>query len=922
MSFEYYTNWWIKSKKKLEDLTSRDEEIRKKYKPITDRNLANELIGGMYAKYSMLVQDLCACVDQMAQPQKRMAAKKLVDSACIRLNEFNDELRKISLSEYHCIDGTLVELKLIPYDVEILHPCLFHHRPVNIEDMIQRIKKGERIFEPPVPTVIISDTEVNNELKGKPTKSVVFDTNPSKDEVQLENKNPQQQDEEAKKSISVAAEEGKTIKSSLKPRASEANKQDSLTLEEKEKIALEERIHKSIIMIQTAERARQDRLYFYEKNLIYMRHQAMRQPGFKKEPTKPIDPEISGAAATQIQKLWRGYHDRNIMKFNENKRRLLIGMNEPSWKSREQFDIMEANLEKRRQYRDEKIKEYIKAIDDEKARILRVVAPGLLEDIEDEIREWFHQWYVGARTFDTYPPEEKGGTVIVVRGETMTPKEYLDEYERKRREKVKAGGAEALKAKKAKEKKAKEEAEKKKKEAEKKRKEAEAKKKKKKKPGDYELEYTETLSKALRDVGKEEFEKIWNERNPFDNPEETYYIDLITEKHCYETQLEIRKQADALMRLELDMLQEALAKDKGKKYKKKKQKKKRKGRKKGKKDITADRMIEDLFQELVDNGIIRNYPKAKLEDFLGDFSYKNTELRMQEFDPPPTILDVRQAITLSCIQPLGVETMKKPRSVLIAGPRQSGLHLLANAIFNHTNCVLFDLSPEVTAGIYPGTKGLAMLIHLVVKMSKLLQPSIIYFEKAERIFYKKVPKDEKDLEPKRLGNKVVKGIIKTIKPEDRVLVLGITHAPWLGQAGKIKKAFERAILVPRPDYGSVYLWWRQLLMPYPGVNRDFNFTSISTVTLYQPYYIIKQVIDKVMTPRRIIQLKYKPLTSQELYEVFISNGLEPINDKEWKKYIKWYNKTPLGKERAVFNKWAEGKREIERKQQEKQQKGK
>lgn len=66
--------------------------------------------------------------------------KKLVDAACVRLNEFNDQLRQISLSEYHYIDGSLVELKLVPYDVEILHPCLFHHRDIDVEDFIRRIQ--------------------------------------------------------------------------------------------------------------------------------------------------------------------------------------------------------------------------------------------------------------------------------------------------------------------------------------------------------------------------------------------------------------------------------------------------------------------------------------------------------------------------------------------------------------------------------------------------------------------------------------------------------------------------------------------------------------------------------------------------------------------------------------------------------------
>ncbi|XP_030750135.1 dynein regulatory complex protein 11-like [Sitophilus oryzae] len=907
MSFEYYTNWWIRSRKSLDELNQYDENMGKKFKTINDRSLANDLIGGLYAKYCMMVQDLCACVDQLAQPQKKVAVKRLVDSACVRLNELNDELRKISISEYHYIDGTLVELKLIPYDIEILHPCLFHHRPVNVEDMIQRIKNGEKIFEVAVPTIEISLQELI-----KVAKSVTI---VEPDEPVLEEPGGDEQKDLAQGSSA------KIAKHSVLVRASDTNViVPERTPEELEK----QRFEDAVMLIRKAEKARQDRVYFYEKYLELKRRKELQQIGAqRKEPVKESDPDTKNKAAMAMQSVWRGHSARNNLKFREEQRRLLIGMNESSWKSKKEFEIFEANLEKRRDYRDQKLREYIDAIDNEKARILRVVAPGLFEDIEDEIREWFHRWYDEARTFDKYPAEEKGGTILVVRGETLTPKEYLDEYERKRREKVKAGGKDAQKEKekKEREKKAKAEAEKKKKEAERKKKEAEAKKKKKKNPADFEYEYEETLSKPLKNMGEEDFVKIWNDRSDFDNPMETHYMDLITEKECYETQLQVRKQADELMRLELEMLLEALAKDKGKKYKPKKQKKRKKGKKKGKKDITANRLTEDLFQELIDNGIIRQYSAGRLDDFKGDFSYKNTELRALDFDPAATDLDVRQAVALNCIQPLGVEVMKKPRSVLIVGPRQSGKHVLANAVFNHTRCVLFDLSPEVTAGKYPGAKGLAMLIHLVSKMSKLLQPSIIFFNNAEKIFYKKVPKDEKDSDPKRIGKKLTKGIVKAIKPDDRVLVLGITRAPWLAQAAKLKKAFERAILIPRPDYGSVYLYWREFLSPYHHVDRNLNFTSLATVTEYQPYSVIRDVVEKVLTPRRIIQLKYKPLTVQELYEVFVSGQIEPITDKEWKKYTKWYSKTPLGKERAAFNKWADGKRDLERKQQAKQNKG-
>lgn len=84
-----------------------------------------------------------------------------------------------------------------------------------------------------------------------------------------------------------------------------------------------------------------------------------------------------------------------------------------------------------------------------------------------------------------------------------------------------------------------------------------------------------------------------------------------------------------------------------------------------------------------------------------------------------------------------------------------------------------------------------MLLHLINKMSRLLQPSVIFFDGAEAPFYKKVPKPEKALEPKRLGNKILKGIVKPLLPEDRVIVLGITGKPWTARAKPLKKAFER-----------------------------------------------------------------------------------------------------------------------------------
>lgn len=117
------------------------------------------------------------------------------------------------------------------------------------------------------------------------------------------------------------------------------------------------------------------------------------------------------------------------------------------------------------------------------------------------------------------------------------------------------------------------------------------------------------------------------------------------------------------------VLQAALDRDragKGKKPKKP-QKKARRGGKKSKKkkekDLTPDRTLESLFEELVCNGIIRSYPKYRLDEFKGEKSFVPNEWG--------TVGDLRQLITEHCILPLGSELVRENttliKSVLIAG---------------------------------------------------------------------------------------------------------------------------------------------------------------------------------------------------------------------------------------------------------------
>ena len=141
--------------------------------------------------------------------------------------------------------------------------------------------------------------------------------------------------------------------------------------------------------------------------------------------------------------------------------------------------------------------------------------------------------------------------------------------------------------------------------------------------------------------------------------------------------------------------------------------------------MTPDRTTESLFEELVSNGIIVKYPEFYLKQYLGDRAYS----ARQGVNPAPG--DIRQVIAEYCILPLGSSIIRNfapcIKSIMIAGPKGSGKRSLVHAICTETGSVCFDLSPANLMGKYPGKTGLIMLMHLVSKVTRLLQPAVIFF---------------------------------------------------------------------------------------------------------------------------------------------------------------------------------------------------
>ncbi|EFB26982.1 hypothetical protein PANDA_009998, partial [Ailuropoda melanoleuca] len=386
---------------------------------------------------------------------------------------------------------------------------------------------------------------------------------------------------------------------------------------------------------------------------------------------------------------------------------------------------------------------------------------------------------------------------------------------------------------------------------------------------------------------------LWKNKDESWNFPQDYDPELIKQEKRKELESEIRVQVDELMRQELKNLK--LAVDREKEYpvkeakkkggkKEKKGKKGRKGKRGKDKDLTADRTIESLYKELVEEGLLIQALKVNLCDYIGEYSYLGTTLRQVSIEPMPSLLDVRQLIALYGILPLGSAAVheKAPlvKSLLLAGPSGVGKKMLVHAICTETGANLFNLSAANIAGKYPGKNGLQMMLHVVVKVARELQPSVVWIGDTEKTFYKKVPSTERMIEPKRLKKQLPK-ILRLLKPDDRILIVGTTQRPFDAELRSFCKVYQKIILVPRPDYASRFgkVLWKQIIQLNGGViTNALNVSCLAKVTDGFTQGHIVEAVKGVLTDRRIRQQTYKPLMAVEFIAKLTS--MSPVYQEE------------------------------------------
>ncbi|CAI5639460.1 unnamed protein product [Oreochromis niloticus] len=640
----------------------------------------------------------------------------------------------------------------------------------------------------------------------------------------------------------------------------------------------------AVKIIQVAERARQgrERAKFNMKNLNMNTVYRIKEPGA----------DSAESAAVCIQKVWKGYVQRKRTKTAREEEMIFLGMTmDPKYEAPRPAEMTAQAIEASTRVKQMEHEEaYQKATVDVMNQLRDVEGDDMSKSMKVQIQQWFTECRNATGTFPDYPDEEDGGSALIFA--EKTPQQLLEEFAAKEEEEAntKAKGKEEKKEK--------------------------GKSDKKKEDEEVEEAGLKMLPSAFLpdlEVESKIYADFWHNRSEYGNFNQMHDPELIKEEKRKVIEAEIRVKVDEQMRQELAEWKLSVDKDKGGKTKANAKKKKgsKSGKKKKKeKDLTADRTLESLCQELVEQGLLKQTHNVQLQDFLGDYSYLGTTLRQHDIEPMPSLSDVRQVISLYAVLPLGSQVVheKAPliKSVLLVGPTGVGKKMLVHAVCHETGACLFDLSPLNTAGKYPGKSGLAMMLHLVFKVARLMQPSVIWIEDAEKMFYKKIPKEEKELDPKRLKKDLPK-FLKLIKGEDRVLIIGTTRDPHSAEIKSLCKMFSKILLIPRPDYGSRRILWKQLIRKHGGeVTEALDLSSLAKISDgYTPGHIV-QVIQSVLTKHRVFQQAKRPLTAAEFIAPLAQ--IDPVFQEEEEALKSWYAKTPLGKKRT---KAASGKEEEE-----------
>ncbi|XP_051480096.1 dynein regulatory complex protein 11 isoform X2 [Apus apus] len=549
------------------------------------------------------------------------------------------------------------------------------------------------------------------------------------------------------------------------------------------------------------------------------------------------------SAATCIQKVWRGYIQRKKTDIMREEEMIFLGMSLPpplQASSVPQTPARQVTAQKA-----EVQKSQEKVLTKEKLRERERL--NIKEDLQEQMGQCFIECRHILGRFPDYPTEKAGGSMALF--SQKTPEQVAAELAAK--EEMALQNKDKAAKDKMKDK-------------------TPQKPGKKEKPaeeeeGGWRMAPSHFLS--ILEEGNSHYKAFWQKRDQRWDFLQDHDPELIKEVKEEDVEEELRMQVGELMQQKLEDLRLAVDGEKRDKPKKgRKGAKSSKGKKtKGKKkrseleeDLTPDRTIESLYKELVAGGFLIKAQNVNISDYLGS----------------PTVHERAPLV----------------KALLLAGPSGVGKKMLVHAICRETGANLFNLSASNLAGKFPSRKEVQLLLHMVLKVAKELQPSVVWVGETEKVFSKAGPKAGGEMSSLE---KLLPEFLKALKAQDRVLLVGTTSQPFQANPKPFCKLYQKILLVPRPDYASRHALWKHFILQHGGViTKRLKLSSLAEVSDGFTQGKILQAVQGVLKDLRLLQMDKQPLRVEEF---LVSLGrLEPVYQEEEEAFKAWYARTPLG----------------------------
>ncbi|XP_071418294.1 dynein regulatory complex protein 11 [Pithys albifrons albifrons] len=627
----------------------------------------------------------------------------------------------------------------------------------------------------------------------------------------------------------------------------------------------------AIRLLQVAERARQGRSRARFMRNIYLE---------EKRTTKQEEPlgQRAHDAATCIQKVWRGHIQRKRTEKIREEEMVFLGITLPphleatsgSQKRAGTVEALPGDVQKRQ----DKVSF--------KDMLRETEGAHIEETLQAQISQCFTECRHITGRFPDYPTEKAGGSKAIF--SDKTPEQVTEELAAKQQmektdQKGKNGKEEKEKSKEKKPEKAGKKAE----------------------DEGWKMGPSNFLS--ILEEGSTQYKVFWQNRDEGLDFLQDHDPELIKEGQREEVEEEIRVQVDGLMEEKLRNLKVHVDGEKiGTQKKGGKAEKAGKASSKKKipeleRDLTPDRTMDSLYQELAERGLLIKAKAVNLSDYIGHWGSLRKGLHGTGTQPLPSPPAVRQLVALYGILPLGSQTVHENaplvKSLLLAGPAGVGKRMLVHAICTETGANLFNLTPSNIAGKYPGKEGLLMMLHMILKVGKHLQPSVLWIGDTEKLFSKAAPKGEEEVDSKRLG-KMLPQLLKAVKAKDRLLLVGTSARPFEANLGPFCKVYQKIILIPRPDYLSRFVLWKHFILQNGGALSSLeNLSWLAQLSDGFTQGHILEVVQTVLSELRLLQMPRKPLRTVE-FVASLARHI-PVYKEEEETFEAWYAKTPLGR---------------------------